>query len=113
MRCWSCLADLVEIDAIWKKDICPISKFAEGKVKIRQRKPPAKCSRYGYDSKDSPKGTLCRYHLIPPLLGRKFGSHVTVVVYITNVRTSVLRDAWTQRGAQLTTRIIRAIPFAV
>jgi chromatin modification-related protein VID21 len=49
-------SDLAERrDAIWKKDLCPISKFAEGKIKVRQRKPPTKRSRYDYDLEDSPK----------------------------------------------------------
>jgi chromatin modification-related protein VID21 len=49
-------SDLAERrDALWKKDICPISKFAEGKIKARQRKPPAKRSRYDYDLEDSPR----------------------------------------------------------
>lgn len=49
-------SDLAERrDALWKKDICPISKFAEGKIKIRQHKPPARSSRYDYDPEDSPR----------------------------------------------------------
>lgn len=49
-------SDLAERrDAVWKKDLCPISKFAEGKIKVRQRKPPTKRSRYDYDLEDSPK----------------------------------------------------------
>lgn len=49
-------SDLAEKrDAIWKKDLCPISRFAEGKIKVRQIKPPSKRSRYDYDLENSPK----------------------------------------------------------
>jgi chromatin modification-related protein VID21 len=49
-------SDLAERrDAVWKKELCPVSRFAEGKITVRQRKPPSKRSRYDYDLEDSPK----------------------------------------------------------
>lgn len=46
-------SDLAQrLDARWKKDILPISKFATGKIRMTSSKPPRKRSRYDYESED-------------------------------------------------------------
>ena len=47
-------SDLAERrDAQWKKDILPISRFATGKIRFQEHKPPHRRSRYDYDEESS------------------------------------------------------------
>ena len=43
-----------KLDARWKTDIVPVSKYASEKLKIKEYKPPLKRSRYDYNVDDSP-----------------------------------------------------------
>ncbi|EEP79929.1 predicted protein [Uncinocarpus reesii 1704] len=39
-------------DAVWKKDIAPVSKWIDGKIRFMGEGPPRKKSRYDYDTHD-------------------------------------------------------------
>ncbi|KAJ8606477.1 hypothetical protein MRB53_040936 [Persea americana] len=43
-----------KLDARWKTDIVPVSKYATEKLQIKEYKPPFKRSRYDYNVDDSP-----------------------------------------------------------
>lgn len=51
-------SDLAErLDARWKTDIVQVSKFATGKLRYHDPKPPSKRSRYDYETEDSHRMT--------------------------------------------------------
>lgn len=43
-----------KLDARWKTDIVPVSKYATEKLKVKEYQPPIKRSRYDYNVDDSP-----------------------------------------------------------
>ena len=43
-----------KLDARWKTDIVPVSKYAVEKIQVQEYQPPAKRSRYEYDVESSP-----------------------------------------------------------
>lgn len=43
-----------KLDARWKTDIVPVSKYATEKLKVKDHQPPLKRSRYDYNVDDSP-----------------------------------------------------------
>jgi chromatin modification-related protein VID21 len=49
------LSAVLSPDASWKKDIVPISRFVESKIRIQEHKPPKKRSRYEYELDDEDK----------------------------------------------------------
>jgi len=51
----------VSADAVWKKPLVPVSKYAEGKIMTQEEGPPRKRSRFDYEDADrsrSSSGTL-------------------------------------------------------
>ncbi|EFW19730.1 conserved hypothetical protein [Coccidioides posadasii str. Silveira] len=43
-------------DAVWKKEIAPVSKWIDGKIRFTGEGPPRKKSRYDYDASDDEDG---------------------------------------------------------
>lgn len=64
----------VDPDASWKRPALPLSKYAEGKIVLKQPSPPRKRSRYDYEVEDEDdevvfgEPAMKRVHLQPELL---------------------------------------------